>query len=134
MTLLADIRTQDQLILKLAELGYKRAEDHIEEDADWDSPNSWSFAGNTFPCKINEVCIWINPKWEDVNCWTTFVFIRDDDPERRITRWSFCKYGGFEEIYLVIDEATQEILELENIDEYLEERIKIEKKKGGVGL
>ena len=33
LTLLSDIRTQDQLILKLAELGYKRAEDHIEEDA-----------------------------------------------------------------------------------------------------
>ena len=123
MTLISNIRTQDQLIIKLAELGYKRAENHIEEDADWDSPNCWAYNGDCFPCNINEVAIWINPR-KYIGTWTIFVFIRDDDPERRIIRWSFCKYGDFEETYLPIKQEVQEVLELENIDDYLKEQIK----------
>ena len=122
MTLISNIRTQNQLIFKLAELGYKRAEDHIEEDADWDSPNTWSYYGNSYPCKVNEAIIWFNPR-KYLDSWTIYVFIRDDDPDRRIIRWCFVKYGD-DEKFIKIEEEVQEVLELENIDDYLKEQIK----------
>ena len=123
--LLSEIKNINQLILNISRLGYKKTSGQDDEDK-YDTPNTWGF-NDGYCCKPNEVYVWINPK-KNLPRWTMLVYVRDDDPERRILRWEFQKYDGWEidwcELKTIpVLPVSLESVELEDIENFLIESI-----------
>ena len=131
--LLSEIKNLNQLILNISRLGYKRSSDEFE--GKYETPNMWSFVDG-YCCKPNEVYVWINPK-KNFPRWTILVYISNDEPEKRILRWEFQKYEGWEIDWseLTTIPITPDALvefELEQIENYMEHTIEFYEIEGAL--
>ena len=146
LTLLRDIKTVDQLIIKLVQLGYQRANDFEQEDNEWGEINKYCisrpqeveipivelFTLNPEP-KIPDGGITINPKsWlnnELANCgendpfvdFSTHVLFDKDD---NLYDWTFCYVEMGETWDIDINSVY-----IEKLDENLAEFVKVADKK-----
>ena len=114
LTLLRDIKTVDQLILKLNELGYTRANDFEEEDNEWGDINKYCVSEHEVPVRepYSLTPVWkkdggsitINPKsWlndELANYGKERVFVDFSthvlfDKDEKLSEWCICylEYG-----------------------------------------
>jgi hypothetical protein len=104
LTLLRDIKTVDQLIIKLNELGYTRGDDFEDEEKDWGMINKYLVSEMdeyTRPGDFESI-ITINPKsWlnnEDEKMKDPFVDFSTSvavEPGGELSHWSVCyvEYG-----------------------------------------
>ena len=144
LTLLRDIKTVDQLIIKLVQLGYQRANDFEEEDNEWGEINKYCVVRDeelAFP-NTPRGSITINPKtWLNNENNRYAVGFKDDpfvdfsthvlfDNAENLYEWSIC-YVEMGELWDIdIDSVYIEKLDLNLIefidvaDEKLDKRIK----------
>ena len=132
LTLLRDIKTVDQLIIKLVQLGYQRANDFEEEDNEWGDINKYCVnRDEEMPLDgITQGEININPKtWlnkenekdEPFVDFSTHVFF---DPDDKLFMWSFCYVEMGETWDIDINSVY-----IEELDEKLAEFAKVADKK-----
>ena len=141
LTLLRDIKTVDQLILKLNELGYTRANDFEVEDNEWGEINKYCVVRDeefAFP-NTAQGSITINPKaWlnDELACYgekglfvdfSTHVLF---DNAEKLYEWSIC-YVEMGELWdididsVYIEKLDQNLIEFIDVaDEKLDKRIK----------
>ncbi|MDC3018634.1 hypothetical protein OAZ83_01785 [Prochlorococcus sp. AH-736-E19] len=141
LTLLRDIKTVDQLIIKLHELGYTRADDFEEEGNEWGDINKYCVSRDEeLPLDgITQGEIVINPKsWlndELANYGQERVFVDfstkvNFDYEDNLFEWSIC-YVEMGELWdidinsVYIEKLDKNLIEFIDVaDEKLDKRIK----------